>query len=132
MQLSPFPNLDKFGFGGKVLRESARAISAVSIFIGVSVGIISTSADAHVKWFSTFDVSEQPRALAEVSSATFWLLTAFSILVLWIMSHVERTAVGTTWVSAIDRLGDRLRPRIGDLLRAATAIFSFLRGFWEM
>ena len=97
-----------------------RRRSALFFALGM---ITSVPARAHVKWFADYDLEARPRALAEVASTPFWILTAICLLLLWFFCHLERTRAGDALLAAIDELSAAIRGRTEDLFRSVTAAF---------
>ena len=92
-------------------------------FVASIVIIPSGHANAHVKWFAPFDVTNPPRALLDVLSKDFWLLNLGAILALWLCCMIERTQLGTVLLRSIDHIGAGLRENTESVFRAAVATF---------
>jgi hypothetical protein len=102
--------------------ELQRFMVAVSVSAPV-LALSSFAADAHVKWFATYDVAGNPRGLIEVCSIPFFQLVAVSLVALWIGSRVEQTGFGRVITATIDRMSGAMRARSDDMIRAGTAAF---------
>jgi hypothetical protein len=77
-----------------------RVIAAVS---GLLLAFVSTSAAAHVKWFSPFSVEGKPTALHAVINQEFLFLAAFSMIILTFGGVTEGTKLGLAMARSLDR-----------------------------
>ncbi len=104
-----------------------RQISSLPIgrlyFIALMAIVPSGNANAHVKWFAPFDVTNPPRALFDALSTDFWLLNLGAVLALWLVCMIERTELGTALLRSIDHIGAGLRENTERVFRAAVATF---------
>jgi hypothetical protein len=104
-------------------KAEGRRFSATILLSAGLLSLSSLAADAHVKWFSTYNVAGSPRSLLEVCSVPFFQLVAVAAVALWIGCHVERTQFGRIILAAIDRLSNALKARTEDMFRACTGAF---------
>ncbi len=54
---------------------------------------IASSASAHVKWFSPYDVVAEPRGIGAVMTPSFYLITGLSILLVFVIAWLDRKMV---------------------------------------
>jgi hypothetical protein len=81
------------------------------------------AAFAHVKWFSPFDVSEQPMLLEQVVSGAFCKLLALALIVFFVAALLDRSPLGT-WVQRVpDRLTAPIHHKTDTLIRAVYGAF---------
>jgi hypothetical protein len=106
-----------------IAHRIGRFASLFALTVAALTIVGATSAAAHVKWFSTFNVATQPRALTAVLSPNFAWLFLVSLLSLWAGSLLERTAFGYSLRETLDRLTAPLQPSIDALLRAFGGAF---------
>jgi hypothetical protein len=85
--------------------------------------LIPTAAYAHVKWFAPYDVAQAPVGLPEVLNPTFIELLVLTLLLLWTLCSLERTAIGATLLESVDEVFLHLRGKIDTLIRAGTGAF---------
>lgn len=85
--------------------------------------LLAGSASAHVKWFCSFNVAEQPVVLGQVLCHSFEMLTGLSILGLMVGSVLEIPPVGPILLTALDRATWFVRDNFEIILRATCAFF---------
>lgn len=81
------------------------------------------AAEAHVKWFSPFDITVAPRKLADVLSWSFWQITAATAAALWVGSLLGRTELAAAILRSIDHPSVWLRDNTETFFRAGVAAF---------
>jgi hypothetical protein len=81
------------------------------------------AAEAHVKWFCPFDITETPRALRSVVDGTLLYLVAVSLGIFLVASIVNNSLLGRGMVWSLDRTTTPLRPHIVPMMRATYAAF---------
>ena len=84
---------------------------------------------AHVKWFTDFDWSTPPRAVSEITSATFWSMLALSIVTILVMVLVDRWMQRTEPLSGLTRWFEAKSG--SSLLVMRVALFSTLLVAWQ-
>jgi hypothetical protein len=99
----------------------ARLLAAVGC-VAVAAIPLATVADAHVKWFVTCNVSDEPLPLSAVFTPTFWLLSALFVASFSLACAAEQTAIGAVLARCLDHWSDSLRRRADEFLRAAAAV----------
>jgi hypothetical protein len=82
----------------------------------------ATPASAHVKWFVTCDVSDDPLPLQAVFTGAFWLFSALYLALFYLACVIEDTRLGIYISGVLDRGTAALRERADVLLRAAAAV----------
>jgi hypothetical protein len=103
-------------------RRGARfAASALVAFVANAA--LAGTASAHVKWFCSFNVAEQPLVLGHVLCRSFEMLTGLSILGLLTGSILEAPPVGPILLSALDRATRFIHENFEIILRATCAFF---------
>jgi hypothetical protein len=107
-----------------VKMEQTRGILTLKFFL-VAIALLAPlgAANAHVKWFAPFDVTNAPRPLLEVLSTDFWLLNLGALLALWLICLIERTQLGETLLRSTDPIGAGLRENTEKVFRLAVATF---------
>jgi len=96
----------------------ATAVLPALLYVG-----LATEASAHVKWFSAFDVADQPRNLESVLCVDFGELVAMAMLVLMAGCLIDGTRVGDALRRALDRVTRILRTNDEILIRAICGFF---------
>lgn len=92
-------------------------------FVGGFACLLSCSqASAHVKWFSTFDVSTNPSSLDYLFRPDFKMLVVLAVLVLAAGCLLEES-LGSHVMRALDRVTAPLRTDPDMLVRAVCAFF---------
>ncbi|WP_223217270.1 hypothetical protein [Rhizobium cauense] len=97
-----------------------------ALLILVMAGLIAwpSPADAHVKWFASYDIASPVRPLsATLSSLWFWLAGAISVSLFAMTASIERTFVGNRILILMDRVTEPLWNRADDFVRAITGAF---------
>jgi hypothetical protein len=84
---------------------------------------LPAAAQAHVKWFAPYDVPAAPVGLEHVFGPTFVELCVLAVLLFFLASSFERTAVGQIVLRAVDRVFADLRERTESLMRAGVGAF---------
>jgi hypothetical protein len=102
-----------------------RGLAAVVVLL-LGVG----QACAHVKWFSTFDVSDNPSSLDYLLRPDFKALTALSLLVFAAACLLEGSPLGSPIMRALDRVTGWLRTEPDRLVRAVCGFFFI--ALWTM
>lgn len=97
----------------------AAAILLAIFVIAASGG----SANAHVKWFSTYNVADQPRGLENFLHSDFKFLIGLSIFTLMSGCLLEGTTLGAAMMRSLDRVTCFLRDNSELMLRAGCAFF---------
>ena len=94
-----------------------------SLRFALPLSVISTCANAHVKWFVEFDVTEAPRQIDQVLNPVFWgLLILASVTLLFLYSlDVVWTRNGT--FDFIDRRFDWNPDIAAHLMRIGAGVF---------
>jgi hypothetical protein len=106
------------GWPTKILRFSASVLVAF-----LTNAALAGSASAHVKWFCSFNVAEQPMLLGTVLCRSFTMLVGLSILGLITGSVLEIPPVGPILLSAMDRATRFVRENFEIIMRATCAFF---------
>jgi hypothetical protein len=88
----------------------------------VSAIPFATAASAHVKWFVTCNVSDDPLPPAAVFTPTFWLFSALFVTLLYVGCAIEETKLGASLSRLLDQWTEPFHKRIDGLLRAVTAV----------
>lgn len=96
----------------------ATAVLAILLYLG-----LPTRASAHVKWFSAFDVADQPRGLESVLCVNFGELVALAMFVLTAGCLIDATWVGDALRRALDRITRTLKANDEILIRAICGFF---------
>jgi hypothetical protein len=84
---------------------------------------LPTDARAHVKWFAPYDVTQTPAGLTGVLNPTFVELLVLTLVLLWTLCSLERTAIGVKLSASVDEVFILVRGKIDTLMRAGTAAF---------
>ena len=103
---------------GRAGRYGAAGLSAFGILL------LSLPAEAHVKWFAPYIVGAPPAPVsATLTNLWFWTGLAL-VLVFFVATRVvERSRVGETILSGLDRASDPLWNRLDDFVRVVIAAF---------
>lgn len=112
--------------GGNMARKGRRkqfAVPTVLVAAGLLAIALPGEAFAHVKWFAPYDVAQQPLPRRQVFTPSFWQFTATAAVILWLLSYIERHALGDAITGSLERFSVPLRPRIEALYRGGTAVF---------
>ncbi|WP_158807333.1 hypothetical protein [Beijerinckia sp. L45] len=113
-----------------VFGVSRRVSYIVSASIAAAGFLISTGAEAHVKWFCAFNVAGQPVGLENVLCQDFELLTGFAIFVLLLGCLIDRTFVGDALIRSLDRVTGALMVNAEIIMRATVGFF--LVALWTL
>lgn len=100
----------------------ANRATRVSLAVAL-IAALASPANAHVKWFCSFDVAGQPRGLENVLCPSFEQLTGLALLVLLVGCVLERTPLGSALLQALDRVTSGLRVNTETLVRATCGFF---------
>lgn len=92
------------------------------------IALAPTSAQAHVKWFCTFDVAGAPVALANVLCQDFELLFTASIVLLLVGCLVEGTPFGAALLRSLDSVTGVLRRHTEAVVRTVAGGFFLTLG----
>jgi len=106
---------------GRLLAHMNRGVT-ISIAFLINAAL-SSSASAHVKWFTQYDVAAQPLILKHVLSPDFEFLMGLSILALMIGALIERTTVGEACLRSFDRVTGGIEDNTELLFRVGCAFF---------
>jgi hypothetical protein len=87
------------------------------------VDLKPTEAYAHIKWFAPYNVAQAPVGLTGVFDPAFIGLLIFTLVVLWTLCILERTAIGATLLASVDEVFSQLRDKTDTLIRAVTGGF---------
>ena len=90
----------------------------------------ATSACAHVKWFSPYNISEPPRQIESIFNLDFALLLLLSLLLLFIGCVIESLATGRALLRGINAITCPLEANTEILIRAACGFF--LVALWSL
>src|SRR5215831_14260589 len=101
-----------------VLRSCALAGLAALCLIASS-----PTAFAHVKWFSHFDVAEQPVLLDQVISGAFCKLIALALFVFFVAALLDRSPFGNYFQRRLDWITAPIYHNIDTLMRATYGAF---------
>ena len=112
-----------------VLAGIWRRVSAVVTMSGVAL-LLAAPAQAHVKWFAPFDVAGQPRVIGKVLSVDFAALSLLALALMVIGCILDRTVLGESLSSALDRVTAVVRANEDVAMRATCAFF--LVAVWTM
>lgn len=97
---------------------------AAAILLAIFViAVAGGSANAHVKWFSTYNVADQPRGLENFLHSDFKFLIGLSIFTLMSGCLIEGTTLGAAMMRSLDRVTCFLRDNSELMLRAGCAFF---------
>lgn len=111
------------------LTVNARTIASTGTF-ALATLLSSNSAQAHVKWFASFDVAAEPTPLYEVLTPVFWVSVVFAGFVIVLCGLLERHPVGRFVHATLDHLVQPLAERMDDVMRAGSA--AFFIALWVM
>ncbi|MSP03047.1 MAG: hypothetical protein EXR07_18670, partial [Acetobacteraceae bacterium] len=89
----------------------------------VTVLFLPGVARAHVKWFAPYDVAKTPVDLHGVLNPTFMGLLVLTLMALWALCALERTATGEELLASVDEVFAPIRGAIDTLIRAGSAAF---------
>lgn len=101
------------------LRRSCRAVALA----GAASLLQAGSAEAHVKWFSDFELAQRPRELGEVLQAELFYLLLVSVVLLMIGAAVEKSRAGEVLRRGLDRATPWLRQHSELIVRAGCCFF---------
>ena len=91
---------------------------------------LTTSAAAHVKWFSPYNISEPPREIESSFNLDFAFLLLLSITMLFLGCVVESLAAGRALLRGINTITSPLEANTEILIRAACGFF--LVALWTL
>jgi hypothetical protein len=114
------PVLDTPHAGSRRARLARSTVIVGSLVVGAIP--MATVADAHVKWFVTCNVADEPLPLTAVFTPAFWLLSALFVTSFSLACAAEQTAFGAILARRLDRWSEPLHRRADEFLRAAAAI----------
>jgi hypothetical protein len=107
-----------------MVRLPRRPPLAAAIALAFMVNaVVAGTADAHVKWFSAYNITGQPRGLENVLCPDFEFLFGLSILALMCGCLCEGTVMGAAMMRAMDRATRFLRENTELIFRAGTGFF---------
>ena len=92
--------------------------------------LCADDAQAHVKWFCSYDVAEQPRGLAKVFCPQFWGLAGLAMASLVAACALETTFIGQALLNALDRITRWIRLHTALVVRGV-CVFFFV-SLWHM
>ncbi len=81
------------------------------------------AADAHVKWFCSYDVAETPHPFADFFDRDFALLTGVATAVFLVAGFVDPMIIGRAILWSVDRVTWALREQTETLMRATYGAF---------
>lgn len=81
---------------------------------------------AHVKWFSSFDFLEKSKSIQEITDFTFWILSAFSILVILLFLLLDRKIQESRWHIKLDKWLDQSKKYGHYTITIATFVVLFM------
>lgn len=90
---------------------------------GAALLLSAGHADAHVKWFASFDVSTNPSNLEYLFRPDFKGLVALALLILAAGCLLEESPLGSPVMRALDRVTGWLRTETDMLVRAVCGFF---------
>jgi len=102
---------------GSLRPYALTALAALCLMAG------SPAASAHVKWFSHFDVAEQPVLLEQAISGAFCKLVALALFVFFMAALLDRSPFGTWIQRVLDWLTAPIYHNVDTLMRAAYGAF---------
>ena len=104
--------------------ESLRFAGMTSAAAGIAIAFVTTSADAHVKWFAPYIVGAAPQPVsATLGNPWFWIGIAL-VLVFFIATRLtEISGPGKAAALAMDRATAPLWNRADDFMRSVIAGF---------
>lgn len=104
---------------------AARTCSAVGgIFSFVAVGLWSTPAQAHVKWFAPYIVDAAPHPIGDtMTNGWFWLAVGLVLFFFLGTRLIEKSRLGEAVLGGIDRVTGPLWNRLDDFVRAVIGAF---------
>lgn len=105
------------------IKHSFQLFTTKVIFALIASFLFAMTASAHVKWFSAYDVAEQPRSLGNVLRLDFILLSGLAVLLLLCGYVIERSGLGAALLQALDRATEMLRSNPDLLIRAVCGFF---------
>lgn len=98
--------------------ETCAALAALA------VALWPLPAEAHVKWFAPYIVGATPRPISDTLTNTwFWLAVALVLFFFVGTRLIEKSAVGETVLTGMDRLAKPLWTRLDDFVRAVIGAF---------
>ena len=106
----------------KISDWCAPVVASASTLFGVTLAG-NTPAQAHVKWFASFDVAAEPMPVSQVLTPVFWAALAFAALVLALINLVEEHKLGQWAHHIMNALAAPFEGRMDDVMRAGTAVF---------
>ena len=85
---------------------------------------LTTSVEAHVKWFAPYIVKAAPQPVANtLENPWFWTGIILVLIFLVLTRLVEKSPAGATLMTAMDRATDPLWNRLDDFIRSVIAAF---------
>ncbi|EPE95346.1 DoxX family membrane protein [Rhizobium grahamii] len=116
----PSPQVASIGaYFTPLLLEATLCILAIATLM-----VWSTPAEAHVKWFTSFDIATPARPISEtLSSPWFWLAVGIAVPLFALTAALERTVIGTRILILMDSVSEPLWNRADDFVRAITGGF---------
>jgi uncharacterized membrane protein YphA (DoxX/SURF4 family) len=90
------------------------------LLFGALLALLPSAAQAHVKWFSEFDFSHQPRTLAEVLTPVFWVLALLSMAVIAALVWIDRWLERQPWMARLTAWLTQYKPNSTNIMRIAT------------
>ena len=114
----------KIGVTNSVGNLSLRSPLAFLLLLLTASFSISGVANAHVKWFASYDVSQTPRTIEFVlASQSFWTAVFLSVIGFTFSIFVERSKFGNLISDFLNFLCNPLSQRMDDFVRIATGFF---------
>lgn len=87
-------------------------------------------AEAHVKWFTKFDIAEQPLPIGEVIDKTFVYMFIISVIACYLFFLVDRYIYEEGYFAEFDKKMKMFDNAANYIMRGATAIFFVSLFFW--
>lgn len=101
------------------------------IVLILSVLAVSSTAEAHVKWFSPYSVKDTPTAIHQlITMPMFWVFWAGITSVMIISILLERTSLAEKLTDGLNTLTTGMRRRSDDMMRVGMG--TFLVALWVM
>jgi hypothetical protein len=89
----------------------------------LALALVTSPANAHVKWFAPFDTQTRPLSTTAVADERFIVFSLVLPAILFLGYVLDRQIDRSQWMLALDRHLGPTRDRLPDILRFAVAIF---------
>jgi hypothetical protein len=100
------------------------------LFFAFLIVILTDSADAHVKWFVEFDISEQPLPIGEVIDKTFVYMFIVSVIACYLFFLADRYIYEEGYLAEFDKKLKMFDGAANYIMRGATGLFFFSLFLW--